>query len=33
LDTFDTEFIEERRDIIVGKLNLAAIDRSGPAMG
>ena len=33
LDTFDTEFIKERRDIIVGKLNLAAIDRSGPAMG
>ena len=33
LDTFDAEFVEERRDIIVGKLNLLAIDGSCPAMG
>ena len=33
LDTFDAEFVEERRDIIGSKLKLLAVDGSCPAMG
>lgn len=33
LDTLDTKFIEERRQIGVGKLDFLAVDGSGPEMG